>query len=86
MGSPFARAFAEVLLTPLRDVETTAELRAALHVMIADAQIPERTEARLLRIEPGFTLDSAEQRSPLRRPEDRALYVEGLRLGGLTNP
>jgi len=42
--------------------------------------------ARLLRIEPGFTLASAEQRSPLRRPEDRALYVEGLRLGGLTNP
>ena len=42
---------AEIFTTPLRDVETTAELRAALHVMIADAQIPERTEARLLRIE-----------------------------------
>lgn len=42
--------------------------------------------ARLLSIEPGFTLASAEQRSPLRRPVDRALYIEGLRLGGLTSP
>ena len=42
---------AETFSTPLRGVETTDDLRAALKVMIADAQIPERTDARLLRIE-----------------------------------
>jgi AcrR family transcriptional regulator len=42
---------AETFTTPLRDVKTTDDLRAALKVMITDAQIPERTEARLLRIE-----------------------------------
>jgi len=42
---------AEIFTTPLVQVETTDDLRSALKVMIADAQIPERTEARLLRIE-----------------------------------
>jgi len=42
---------AEIFTTPLVHVETTDDLRSALKVMIADAQIPERTEARLLRIE-----------------------------------
>ena len=42
---------AEIFTTPLMHVETTDDLRTALKVMIADAQIPERTEARLLRIE-----------------------------------
>ncbi len=42
---------AETFTTPLRGVETTQQLRDALRVMIADAQLPERTEARILRIE-----------------------------------
>ena len=42
---------ADVFTKPLRQVETTEDLRAALQTMIADAQIPERTEGRLLRIE-----------------------------------
>ena len=42
---------AETFTTPLRDVETVEDLRAALSQMIADAQTPERTEGRLLRIE-----------------------------------
>ena len=42
---------AEVFTTPLRGVETTDDLRAALVTMIADAQTPDRTEARALRIE-----------------------------------
>jgi AcrR family transcriptional regulator len=41
----------EIFTKPLKDVETTADLRAALKIMIAEAQIPERTEARILRIE-----------------------------------
>jgi len=49
--------FRQVLLAqvenwaPLRDVETTDQLRLALEVMIADAQDPARDEQRLLRIE-----------------------------------
>ncbi len=42
---------ADIFTTPLRHVETTEDLRNALKTMIDDAQIPERTEARLLRIE-----------------------------------
>jgi AcrR family transcriptional regulator len=42
---------AEIFTTPLQGVETTDELRAALKVMISDAQLPFRTEARILRIE-----------------------------------
>ena len=42
---------AETFTTPLREVETVDDLRAALSQMIADAQTPERTEGRLLRIE-----------------------------------
>jgi AcrR family transcriptional regulator len=41
----------DIFTKPLHDVETTADLRAALKIMIAEAQIPERTEARILRIE-----------------------------------
>jgi tetratricopeptide (TPR) repeat protein len=39
---------------------------------------------QLLRLEPGFTVRSAVERSPLLRREDRALYAEGLRLAGLS--
>lgn len=42
---------AEIFTTPLQNVETTEDLRAALKVMIADAQMPTRTDARILRIE-----------------------------------
>jgi hypothetical protein len=42
---------AEIFTTPLRHVETAQELRAALQVMITDAQTPERDEGRILRIE-----------------------------------
>jgi len=42
---------AEIFTTPLRDVATAEDLRAALDTMIADAQDPERDEQRLLRID-----------------------------------
>jgi AcrR family transcriptional regulator len=42
---------AEIFTTPLRDVNTADELRAALDVMIADAQDPARDEQRLSRID-----------------------------------
>ncbi len=38
---------------------------------------------RLLGLEPGFTVQTATQRSPLMRAEDLAHYTEGLRLAGL---
>ncbi len=40
--------------------------------------------ARLLAIEPRLSVAQALERSPIRRPEDRARYADGLRLGGLT--
>lgn len=42
---------ADIFTTPLRDVTTAEELRAALTTMIADAQDPERDKQRLLRID-----------------------------------
>jgi DNA-binding SARP family transcriptional activator/TolB-like protein len=39
--------------------------------------------ARLMRLEPGFSLLQATSRSPLRRPEDLKIYVDGLRKAGL---
>lgn len=39
--------------------------------------------ARLLAIEPGFTVERALQRTPLRLAADRTHYARGLRLGGL---
>jgi AcrR family transcriptional regulator len=42
---------AQIFTTPLSGVKTADELRAALTVMITDAQLPFRTEARILRIE-----------------------------------
>lgn len=42
---------AEIFTTPLRSVENADDLRAALKIMIDDAQLPDRTEARILRIE-----------------------------------
>lgn len=42
---------AETFTKPLRHVETREQLRAAISVMISDAQTPERDEGRILRIE-----------------------------------
>jgi len=39
--------------------------------------------ARLAVLEPAYTLRTAEARAAIRGPEDRALFLEGLRLGGL---
>lgn len=43
----------------------------------------ERVRGRLLRLEPNFSIVQAMERSPLRVPEDRQRYADGLRLGGL---
>jgi AcrR family transcriptional regulator len=42
---------AEIFTKPLRNVETPEQLQTALYEMIAEAQSPERDDARLLRIE-----------------------------------
>lgn len=39
--------------------------------------------ARLLRLEPNFNLTTARARSALRRPQDLAIYIDGLREAGL---
>lgn len=41
-------------------------------------------QARLRAIEPDYSIETALQRSPLQRAEDRAIYEAGLRLAGLT--
>ena len=43
----------------------------------------DRIRALLLRLEPGFSISQAMERSPLRIAADRERYEEGLRLGGL---
>ena len=42
---------AETFTRPLRDVSTADELRQAMRVIISEAQVPLRTEARIQRIE-----------------------------------
>jgi AcrR family transcriptional regulator len=42
---------AETFTRPLRDVSTTDDLRRAIRVIISEAQVPHRTEARIQRIE-----------------------------------
>jgi AcrR family transcriptional regulator len=42
---------AETFTHPLRDVSTTCDLRQAMRVIISEAQVPLRTEARIQRIE-----------------------------------
>ena len=42
------------------------------------------TRARLLALEPGFTIEEALRRSPITKTAARTLYADGLRLGGLT--
>jgi tetratricopeptide (TPR) repeat protein len=42
-----------------------------------------RIMARLLALEPGFSVANAIERTPLARRQDLALYAEGLRRGGL---
>ncbi len=42
---------AETFTRPLRDVSTTDDLRRAMRVIISEAQVPLRTEARIQRIE-----------------------------------
>jgi hypothetical protein len=42
-----------------------------------------RGMTRLLRLEPGFSIKSATERSPMMRCDDLALYAEGLRRAGL---
>ena len=46
-------------------------------------QEAQRVLARLLTLEPGFSIRSATERSPMMRRDDLALYAEGLRLAGL---
>lgn len=43
----------------------------------------DQVRAHLELIEPGFNIASASERSPLRRSEDRHVYLDGLRLAGL---
>lgn len=61
---------------------TCKGLLSALGHLGRDAEAADVRD-KLLRIEPGFTLAQAEARSPLRRPQDRWMYVEGLRRAGL---
>lgn len=41
------------------------------------------SHAALMKLEPGFSVEQAVQRSPIATPEARALYAEGLRAAGL---
>jgi len=55
---------------------------AALGLMDRNRQATE-VLARLLQLEPGFTVEAAVLRSPFIRPEDVARYADGLRRAGL---
>lgn len=85
---------AEIFTKPLRDVRTPDELRAALHEVIVEAQLPSRTDARNQRVEsmsfarhnPTASLGIAEAKrevselifQALRPLEERQLLAEGM--------
>jgi AcrR family transcriptional regulator len=101
IASAIVHRFREILLSlaetftlPLESVETADDLRQALRVIIADAQVPARTEARLQRIEsmsfarhnPTATAGIAEAKketakrivSRVKPLEDKHLLAEGM--------
>jgi DNA-binding SARP family transcriptional activator len=51
---------------------------------LGQAEAAAETRQALLALEPGFTVEEALRRSPIADPAARALYAEGLRLGGLS--
>jgi adenylate cyclase len=57
---------------------------AAAAGMIGDTDLGKTAVAEVLRLQPDLTLDWVERYHPIVRPEDRALYIEGLRRSGLT--
>jgi DNA-binding SARP family transcriptional activator/TolB-like protein len=67
--NPYLSSTYKAHLSALGHLGRTAEAAVAL--------------ARLQELDPGFTLSEAARRTTLRRAEDNALYLEGLRLGGL---
>lgn len=67
--NPIFSSSYKVLLAALGHLGREAEARAL--------------RARLLDLEPGFTISDAVRRSPLTREQDLAHYAEGLRLAGL---
>jgi adenylate cyclase len=70
-----------IALNPGLSTTYKAYLSALGHLGRAEEAAAAR--ARLAELDPGFTLGEAEARTTLRRAEDNALYLEGLRLGGL---
>lgn len=70
-----------IALNPGLSSTYQAQLAALGHLgWRAEAEVVRR---RLAELDPGFTLAEAAARTTLRRAEDNARYLEGLRLGGL---
>lgn len=63
----------------------TAAMKPYLAALGLSGQMEEaeRVRARLLGIEPGFSVSRFRETSAFERPQDTALYAEGLRLAGL---
>ena len=84
-----SRDFAKALALGRRAVELNPRCTSTYKVSLATLGHPgHRREAawvlaRLLELEPGFTLRNALERSPMIRPADLALYAKGLRCAGL---
>ncbi len=70
-----------ITINPRFSTAYKAQLAALGHL----GQHEEATEirGRLLTLEPGFSIGQTLRRLPIRKPEDRARYLDGLRLGGL---
>jgi DNA-binding SARP family transcriptional activator/TolB-like protein len=70
-----------ITINPRFSTAYKAQLAALGHL----GQHDEATEirGRLLTLEPGFSIGQTLRRLPIRKPEDRARYLDGLRLGGL---
>ena len=70
-----------ILLNPSLSSSFKGLLSALGHLGMTDEAANVR--AKLAALEPAYTLRTAEARAAIRGPEDRALFIEGLRLGGL---
>ena len=83
------RRFEDVVTIGQRALLLNPGFTSTYKVMIAAlGHLGRRAEAgeilaRLLRLEPDFSISTMLERTPVRRDEDRALYAEGLRLAGV---
>jgi predicted Zn-dependent protease len=78
-----ASAVAAQVLREKPDYYVTLRYAAASNTLAGRAEEAQQALARLRQIDPELRVSNLKDLTPLRRPEDRARYEEGMRKAGL---